>query len=295
MAIFEEPDAIGREVECVACASPPMLEQLELCPPGQHQQLGRERRGATWPAVETSWSGRQGFWRGRTPLLFGTRGGVGPLIIALDTAILIAFRKQLEVIEDGAGLVIGPQWSDRCDDGLVLRDLIQLWWWRDVRFWTSEIHLGDARKPLSAERRAAREAAVEQLGQDFFERGGFETIHHEGAEIVDRPCALHAALRAQHRVPRREEMGRKEPSGKMDRKLLRAAQEDGCHVFLTEDKGILRCHSDSLAAEVAILRPAELIEALEESGELEDTLGPMDAPFPDIAAISRLYGAFAPA
>lgn len=246
-----------------------------------------------WPPVETSWSGRIGFWHERSPAVFGTRWGAGPLVIALDTAILIPLRQGLEVIEDGA-LALGAQWSDRSDGLLVLRDLVQLWWWRDVRFWTSAIHLYDARKPLDLERRLAREAAVDELGQDFFERGGFEAVHRDDQIPINEPCPLHAALRAQHlRTMVRNTMGR-EPTGDRDRELLVAALKDGCHVFLTEDKGILRCHDNFVERGITILRPIELIEILDAQGELNETATPFEAPFPDVAAIARLYGAFGP-
>ncbi len=244
-----------------------------------------------WPPVETSSSGRIGFWWERSPAVFGTRWGAGPLVIALDTAILIPLRQGLEVIENGA-LALGAQWSDRSDVLLVLRDLVQLWWWRDVRLWTSAIHLYDARKPLDSERRLAREAAVDQLGQDFFERGGFEAVHRDDQVPINAPCPLHAALRA-HRLQMmfRNTIGR-EPRGDCDRELLVAALEEGCHVFLTEDKGILRCHDNFVEKGIAILRPIDLMEILDAESELDETATPIEAPFPDVAAIARFYGAF---
>jgi hypothetical protein len=65
--------------------------------------------------------------------------------------ILIEMREQLEVIEAGMVLAGEGTWSDRSSLALALRDLTTLWWWRDVRHWTSEFHLRGAKRPLSAE------------------------------------------------------------------------------------------------------------------------------------------------
>jgi hypothetical protein len=58
---------------------------------------------------------------------------------------------------------------------------------------------------------------------------------------------------------------------------------------------VLGCHEGSLAEGMATLRPAELVELLDQSGELEETVGGPECPAPGLAVISRLYGAFAPA
>ena len=253
-----------------------------------------ERGSIGWPPMQTSACGRYGFWRERTPAVFGSRIGVGPLVVALDTAILISLREELSAVEEGAGLVFGPLWSDRHEAVDSLRDLVQLWWWRDVRFWVSGIHLADARRPLSRERGRAREAAVRELERDFLERGGFDVLLVQGVEVVDKPCALHSAAWAREGAPGRETSGR-QPRGLRDRQLVAAAQSAGCHVFLTSDKGILKCRDAYSRKGLAILSPAGLMARLEDAGELGDTPGSMEAPSPDLSAIGRLYGAFAPA
>jgi hypothetical protein len=248
-----------------------------------------------WPSIETSCSGRTGFWRERTPTVFGYRRGVGPLIVALDTAILISLRDELEAVEEGAGLVCGPLWSDLGSPTDALRDLIQLWWWRDVRFWVCDLHLADARKPLSPERRLARAAAVRELEQDFFERGGFETILRDDTGVIDRPCPAHAVPRRLRSDKATTSADKRLPRGLRDRQLVCAAHDAGCHAFVTTDKGILRCSETLAALGLAILSPTQLLSAFDESGELDDSPNPMTAPAPDLAAISRLYAGFAPA
>lgn len=298
------PPMDGREVPCLRCAKTPRRGQLRLLDAdlAVDTSVGaRTDSGVTpnldasgWPAVETSYSGRIGFWRERSPTIFGCRGGVGPLIVGLDTAILISLRQELETVTEGAGLVYGPLWSDLSRPEDALRDLVQLWWWRDVRFWVCEIHLADARKPLSANRRIAREAAVRELERDFLERGGFETIVPDHIEVVDQPCALHSVpqpLGAEGTANGHGE--RRLPKGLRDRQLAQSALEAGCHVFLTTDAGILRCHDALMREGMAVLSPAHLLAELDRSGELDDSPSADTAPFPDIAAISRLYAGFA--
>jgi hypothetical protein len=57
---------------------------------------------ASWPAIETSHCRRVGFWRERSPRVFGSRTGVGPLVVMPDTNILI---------ESGRSL---PRWRVGC-------------------------------------------------------------------------------------------------------------------------------------------------------------------------------------
>jgi hypothetical protein len=294
----------GREAPCLRCATAPKRGQLRLLDAdlAVDTSVGaRADSGVTpnldasgWPAVETSYSGRIGFWRERSPTIFGCRGGVGPLIVGLDTAILISLRQEMETVTEGAGLVYGPLWSDLSRPGDALRDLVQLWWWRDVRFWVCEIHLADARKPLSADRRIAREAAVRELERDFLERGGFETIVPDHIEVVDQPCALHSVpqpLGAESTTNGHGE--RRLPKGLRDRQLAQSALEAGCHVFLTTDAGILRCQDALMREGMAVLSPAHLLAELDRSGELDDSPSADTERFPDIAAISRLYAGFA--
>jgi hypothetical protein len=147
---------------------------------------------------------------------------------------------------------------------------------------------------MNPEQEMARWAAVRELEQDFHDRGGYEPcLLDENVIIEDRPCALHSVpvrsaaanlvgSAADQKLPRRGQ----------DRQLVLEALEAGCHVFITADKKILRCHSSFFDQGLAILSPAQLLEELDASGELDDTENPWTAPSPDISALSRFYGAF---
>ena len=242
-----------------------------------------------WPRVETSACGRPGFWRPRTPAIFGARSGVGPLLAFPDTTILISLHQELE--EVGA-FTLHALWSDRHDPVDALRDLVQLWWYRDVRFWVSPTHLIDAQNPMTLDREAARRAAVRELEHDFRERGGYE-LYLRDVSVEDQPCVLHS-------VPVRIATDRPTPSANpplpergQDKNLILEALDEGCHVFVTTDKKILRCRRYFMPLGLAILSPAQLLEELDASGELDDCDAPLNSPVPDLSALARFYGAFA--
>jgi hypothetical protein len=239
------------------------------------------------PAIETSYCGRFGFWRAQSPAVFGRRSGIGPLLIMPDTNILIGIRDNLDEAE--GGLILRPIWGDHERPTEALRELVQLWWWRDLRFAVSPLHLTDAPTPLTGERLRAREDAVRELEQDFLDRGGRQAIVSDEWSVTDVPCALHAA-------PWITDSGRNRswswPKAKRDRSLVEEAYGAGCHVFLTEDRGVLRCHDSLFEKGLAIMTPGQLMTALDESGELEDTRHG-DFPVPDLSALTRLYAGFA--
>lgn len=246
-----------------------------------------------WPELGTGPTGRSGFWRERTPAVFGNRFGVGPLIAMPDTNILIEIRDQLAEVE--GAMVIYPEWNAHGDRIGVLRELVQLWWFRDLRFAVGPEHLADSKhRPLVGERKRAREEAVEELEVDFFERGGMATSISEAGEVSleDQPCVLHAvpAVPPQRDAARGRDRWRW-PNDVPDRDLVEAAYDRGCHVFITEDKKVLRCNRSLVTHGLAVLTPGELLQELEDSGELESTRGG-DFLLPDISTLARLYGGF---
>jgi hypothetical protein len=105
---------------CARCAAMPPQNQLTLFDLASTTGAVGEvmdgssvlvmRSHSEWPRVKTSTCGRPGFWRPRTPALFGTRAGVGPLLAFPDTNILISLHQELE--ETGA-FTLRALWSDR--------------------------------------------------------------------------------------------------------------------------------------------------------------------------------------
>ncbi|MDQ4144701.1 MAG: hypothetical protein M3198_13350 [Actinomycetota bacterium] len=239
----------------------------------------------TWPAVDTG-GGRPGFWYRRTPAVFGHRRNVGPLIACPDTNVLIWLYENLSAAEASLAFLIGPvaasSWPTPVD---ALRDLIQLWFWRDIRFWVDDdLHMRDGRKPLPYEARRAREVAVHELARDFSERGCHGVLLPEGVMPLDPVCRMHPEVEP---APAPKPDPARWPKGTFDRALAQAALNAGCHVLLTEDKDMLRSHPSLLGNGMGVMRPRQLLEALDASGELE----PVDtgAVWPDLSALGRLY------
>jgi hypothetical protein len=224
--------------------------------------------------------------------VFGGRKGVGPLVVMPDTCILIEVREYLDQLDDKTGMLIAPNWSSLRDRIDAVQDLVQLWWSRDVRFAVSSEHLADGE--LNEQRQLAREAAVRELGRDYWERGGLETFPREEEElaVVDCPCARHAVPTLDSRSDSVIAQKRLWPKHVQDRRLAEAAFDAGCHVFLTAEKDILkRCHESLFAHGMAVLSPTQLIDALARSGELESDFG-RHSPAPDLSTLSVLYAGF---
>lgn len=204
-------------------------------------------------------------------------------------------KEQLRLIMDKARAVLaglaGGLWSARDEPVDALRDLVQLWWWRDLRFAVSPLHLADSDKPLTESRMRAREDAVRELGRDYLERGGLESVIADELSVEDEPCALHSIPRARLSSASETVGKRRLPRGDRDRELVEAAYDAGAHVFLTADKGILKCHSSLFEKGLAIMNPTQLLEVLDDSGELDGTRGG-DFLLPDISTLSRLYAGF---
>jgi hypothetical protein len=105
-----------------------------------------------------------------------------------DTNILIEIRKQLSEVE--GALIIRPQWGAHGDPVGALREVVQLWWFRDVRFAASSQHSVDSRrKPLTGDRRRAREDAVRELEIEAAEGHEIVPLHFDSrllGQLVDR-------------------------------------------------------------------------------------------------------------
>lgn len=218
-----------------------------------------------------------------TPGVFFARTGWGPLILCLDTNLLIYLAQNLEEIGgsfgfDGGGFA--PElWGDPVR---ALHDLFLLWFWRDVRFYLPPEQMGDGR--LTAERARSRQSILDAFAQDFWERGGFA----RASNVAGEPVADGVDLRIPTRWPASFERAL---PGKMDGVLVRAAVNAGVHVFLTADEGILRRAHEMGRFSLAIMSPHELLLTLETSGELSYVSG-TERPAPDLTSLAHFYAVF---
>jgi hypothetical protein len=145
---------------------------------------------------------------------------------------------------------------------------------------------------MTTGQRLAREAAVRELDQAFRERGGIDVLLDDRFAVEDTPCALHSIPVCTVEAQTASMNDAPLPRQGADRELVFDAVADGCHVFLTADKKILRCHRFFIGTGLAILSPAQLLEELDATGELDDCDNPRESPAPDISALARFYGAF---
>jgi hypothetical protein len=147
---------------------------------------------------------------------------------------------------------------------------------------------------MTADQKIARRAAVRELGQDFSDRGGYEPFIGDDVVIEDQPCALHSVpVGGKSNEESLQMIDPPLPRRGQDERLVHEALDAGCHVFVTADKKILRCHRSLFSMGLALLSPAQLLEELDETGELDDCDTPLESPAPDLSALGRFYGGFA--
>lgn len=235
-----------------------------------------------WPPPVTGGLGRPGFRYEDVPDIFGQRRGCGPLIVNPDANILIAMHENLDAVEAHLGTLGGPYmappWASVAE---ALRDVLAVWWWRDLRIRVDEtVAMTDNRpdRPLTPARAAARSRTVAAWNEDFWSRGGFDVIREDQDGRVEPLPALDDKPQTPPRWPR----------GELDRRVVESALHSGCHVLLTEDRDVLRCHATMRKHGLAVLRPAELLTLLDEAGQLEPVRTAHD-PMPDLQALASFY------
>lgn len=243
----------------------------------------------------TAWCGglsHPQFEYDRARAVFGSRPGHGPLLIAPDTNLLIDLVDAFDQVESHFGLAGPLPRGDHDDPVAALRDLFALWFFRDVRWVVDDEYLLDARKPLSPERRRGRERVVAALRADLADRGGLERATANWDLDADTRAEL-AAWRAddEHRrrsaaalAPRIEAL-----LPRADGRLVAGAVRAGCHVFLTEDRGILGRGPRLFAWGIAALRPGELLDRLEAAGELDSGRADNGGLVPDLRSLAHFY------
>lgn len=252
--------------------------------------------GGPRPPVETAASGHLGFWYRFTPEVFLGRRGVGPLLVASDTDVLIEFVDALCELDEGPFLE-PPSFSGSWSGGErapAVVDLIHLWYHRDVRFLISETYMIDSKKPLDEHRVRIRERVVKELYFDCFGlRGGVETRLpdildddlREAIALDETACPIHPRLppiATRFAGPMADIPW---PTGRRDRQLVADALGRGCHVFLTYDRGILKRAAAFARCGLAIMTPAELFARLDATDELYSWYSPLI----DLDTLTRIW------
>jgi hypothetical protein len=218
-----------------------------------------------------------------TPGVFFARTGWGPLIVCLDTNLLIYLAQNLDEVGGSFGFDGGGFTPETWEDPVrALHDVFLLWFWRDVRFYLPPEQMNDGR--LTVERARSRQSILDAFAEDFWERGGFARASHVAGEQVEDGEDL--------QIPRCWPASFEQTlPGKMDGVLVRAAANAGAHVFLTTDEGVLRRAQAMRRFSLAILSPQELLLDLDESGELSRAADG-EALAPDLKSLAHFYAVF---
>jgi hypothetical protein len=175
--------------------------------------------------------GGMGFCHGALPLLLPS-GYHGPLVVALDSNVLIDFQEHGNVLLNG-GVPAGLD-EQYARDLAGLADLVNLWLLRDIRFVVTASSLTDAKR-ITLRFLERRLPAVEAIAESLaFQLGDWN--HPAPSEYQPRPVGDDSGL----------------PDG-ADRDLVLEAQGLGAHVFLTRDRLVIN--------RVSLTGPAMAVES----------------------------------
>ena len=186
--------------------------------------------------------------------VFLGRTGIGPLRIGIDTNVLIDYEDFGASIWEAADVAVGLRKGQRRREIEALADLVNLWMIRDIRFHAFDEHLKDFKKPPSRERYARRSAQVSELvaALETFNHGS-ESPYDEDGEVSGDGWPVSIALDC---IP-----------GLMDRVLVTAAIEAGCHVFLTNDRQVLAKAPSIAVYGLTTMSPSMLMDSLRSTGQ----------------------------
>lgn len=211
-----------------------------------------------------------------------------------DTNVLIDLVDAYESVESHFGIA-GPLPSgDRESSIDALRELFALWFHRDIRWVLSELYLRDSRKKqLPAAVLAGRRRVFDALCADVQDRGGLDrnvvwSVEDARRADLEGWCSDDARARA---VVEPFAIQAESRLRGTDGRLVGAALRSGVHVFLTEDRGVLAECELLYAWGLSVLRPRELLDALDDAGELGPGRigGPAFELAPDLLSLSRFY------
>jgi hypothetical protein len=225
----------------------------------------------------------------RARAVFGNRSGWGPLLILPDTNLLIHLVEAFDSVESHFGIPIPLPPGDHNDPVAALRDLFALWFHRDLRWVVSEQYLHDASKPLSERRQADRRRVLDALHRDLMSRGGTQRASVEW-DLADDERAAYEQWCADDEHSRRSATALTTRAEELlpgyDGRLAADALRQGCHVFLTEDRGILKRAGVLFGWGLTAMRPGTLLDRLDEAGEFRpDSSGLV----PDLLSLAQFY------
>ena len=211
-------------------------------------------------------------------IMFAGRAGRGPLRIALDTNLLIDYFEHGHAMWMGASAVESHA-GEYAEHLEALQLILAVWVLRDIEFVMLKESLRDSKHgklPAHLDQRNRR-AWLQFCG----------ALTHSAHHPVER-------TNAGARLPPRlvDRVIAAVPSGG-DRRMVRAALNDGAHVYLTRDKGVLHASGQLRGFGLSVMTPGELLEALSAHGALNFLWDPASLywPLPDQEKVAHMIWA----
>ena len=208
------------------------------------------------------------------------QGYHGPLVVALDSNILIDLQEHGKTLLDGAAPDVGEDYREEL---MALGSLIEIWLLRDIRFIVTPRSRTDARR-VTHRFLASRGPAIDALAESLAFQYGDWTV------------AVPSNLRDLRPYEKVDGL----PEG-ADRELVGEAQSVGAHVFLTRDQAILD-RAVVTRRRLAIMAPTSLADEMARAGVqlfggglCQSDVCPYrssDVPGPDIGKWSGLLSIF---
>jgi hypothetical protein len=184
-------------------------------------------------------------------ILFSGRRGSGPLLVALDTNLVLdyySFGSAFWLGQPYAGVsAADSKYLDELDCLSLILALLVV---RDIRLIVQPETLRDAKKVVSAERQLARRVAFDQFthAMEHFSDcdEDFETSRQQTLALPD--SVLDDALA---QIP-----------GALDRMMVSAAHRTGAHVFMTRDDRVINAREHFRPLGLYIGSPGDVFEEL---------------------------------
>ncbi|MEU5100634.1 hypothetical protein [Streptomyces sp. NPDC020996] len=223
------------------------------------------------------------------PSIFLNRSGSGPLHMAWDTNMLLDYLQFGRKLWNDEDLdIANPKHAEQVESIGQIMDPYFCFW--DIRIHLFEEILNDAKRELSIERRSSREHALERFARALMYVEWSEDDEEELVDSNDDPIGIQDSLFDADSVPqirtsRHQRLIDALPNGH-DRILVNEAVVRGMHVFLTQDRGILKAAHLAKENGLVLTDPVGFLRLFEEAG-----ISTLQFPMPDLARVSKVIQA----
>lgn len=230
------------------------------------------------PSNRRAWAVGPDFDYCESSVIFAGRLGRGPLRIAMDTNLLIDYFEHGHAMWVGAPVaeLHAGEYGEHLE---ALQLILAVWVLRDIEFVMLKESLSDSKRRKLAPNLDQRNR---KAWMEFYNALAHSPHRSEDTSHAEQRLPPRLVDRVTEVVP---------PGG--DRRLVRAALNDGAHVFLTRDKGVLRASDQIRAFGLSVMAPGDLLEALSRYGALNFLWDPASLywPLPDQEKVAHMIWA----